>query len=117
MRFFWSSSMPPACMDRSGAALEPEAGVARPLVKLDLRHAPLPLVCSRHAVLHSAQAPTTAKGELVQYRARASTDVGAVSHSCDLIGASRRADILSSDPLMRFGDGGAQHCHGALDRR
>jgi len=38
-------------------ALEPQAGVARPLVDLDPRHALVPLIYSQHGAFHSAPDP------------------------------------------------------------
>ncbi len=42
--------------------LEPEAGVARPLVELDPRYALIPQVGSQHGALHSACAPGRSRG-------------------------------------------------------
>ena len=41
--------------------LEPEAGVARPLVDLDLRRASVAQDCFQHDDLHSAHAPTRSR--------------------------------------------------------
>jgi hypothetical protein len=61
---------PPEPGTRSGSTrrqqpfelLEPEAGVARPLVELDPRYALIPQVGSQHGALHSACAPGRSRG-------------------------------------------------------
>jgi hypothetical protein len=56
--------------EQSFEALQPQAGVARPLLELGPRHAVAPSVCFQHRALHSTPAPDRSRGRAAsQYRA------------------------------------------------
>src|SRR5271156_2786617 len=55
--------------------LELKAGVARPLVELDPRHAFVPQVCFQHGALHSAHVPDRSRGRSRSNIAPGSKDV------------------------------------------